>query len=524
MTTIPNQSPHAVSLALAALRRHPDRIAFQMGDTRVSYAQALDTMARAQAVLHGLGVGMGQCFGILSANRWDTWCISLAAQALGVIYSPLHPMGSLDAHSAQINAGAISTLVLDADHYAARGAEIAAAHPDLKIITVGKAPGYGLDMSIALAQAGSHTAVNRATPDMISTLSFTGGTTGKAKGVVRTGGSNGHMVLTVLAGFEWPERPAFLAVAPISHVTGTNVIPVLLRGGTVHMLPKFDPETMLDAIERQRISAALGVPTMIYSLLDCPKLSHVDLGSLQLLMYGASPMSPARLAEGLERFGQVFTQLYGQSECYPIASLPREDHDIRRPDLLAACGFPIAGAEVVLLDEQGQLVKPGEAGEICVRSPNVMSGYLNSPEQTAEVFVDGWLHTSDMARADEQGRLYIVDRKKDMVVSGGFNVYPREVEDVLTTHPAVAMSAVIGVPDPKWGEAVKAVVVLRGGVAADPEQLHQELTQLVKDKKGAVHAPKIVEIAQTLPMTALGKIDKKALRAKDWAGQTRNVA
>ena len=519
-----SQSPHLVSLALAALQRYPDRIAFQMGDERVTYRHALDTVARAQAVLQRLKVGPGQCFGALSANRWDTWCLGLAAQGLGAIYSPLHPMGSLDAHSYQLAAGNIGTLLVDADHYAARGAELAAAHPGLTLITLGKPPSYGLDMGAAMAQVGSAQALNLASPDMVSALGFTGGTTGKPKGVTRTGGSNGHLALTVLASFEWPQTPAFLAVAPISHVTGTNVVPVLMRGGTVHMLPRFEPELMLHTIERQRISVALSVPTMIYSLLDCPSLDRHDLSSLELLMYGASPMAPARLQEGLARIGPVFTQLYGQSECYPIAALPKEDHIADRPDLLAACGFPIAGAEVVLLGDDGQPVQPGEPGEICVRSPNVMAGYLDAPEQTAEAFKDGWLHTTDVARADEQGRLYIVDRKKDMVVSGGFNVYPREVEDVLATHPAVAMAAVVGAPDPKWGEAVKAVVVLRAGVQADVSALTAELTQLVKDKKGAVHAPKLVEFAETLPMTPLGKIDKKALRAKDWAGQARNVA
>jgi fatty-acyl-CoA synthase len=291
------------------------------------------------------------------------------------------------------------------------------------------------------------------------------------------------------------------------------------------MLPKFDPEHMLATIARQRISVALSVPTMIYGLLDCPALSRFDLSSLQMLMYGASPMAPSRLAEGLERIGPVFTQLYGQSECYPIASLPREDHDAKRPELLAACGFPIPGAEVVLLGDDGQPVRPGDAGEICVRSPNAMAGYLDNPEATAEAFAGGWLHTGDVARADDEGRLYIVDRKKDMVISGGFNVYPREVEDVLATHPAVAMSAVVGTPDAKWGEAVKAVVVLRADASgADTAQLSAELTQLVRDRKGAVHAPKQVEFAEALPMTPLGKIDKKALRAKDWANQGRGVA
>jgi fatty-acyl-CoA synthase len=154
-----------------------------------------------------------------------------------------------------------------------------------------------------------------------------------------------------------------------------------------------------------------------------------------------------------------------------------------------------------------------------------MAGYLDNPEATAEAFAGGWLHTGDVARADDEGRLYIVDRKKDMVISGGFNVYPREVEDVLATHPAVAMSAVVGTPDAKWGEAVKAVVVLRADASgADTAQLSAELTQLVRDRKGAVHAPKQVEFAEALPMTPLGKIDKKALRAKDWANQGRGVA
>jgi fatty-acyl-CoA synthase len=239
-----------------------------------------------------------------------------------------------------------------------------------------------------------------------------------------------------------------------------------------------------------------------------------------LLLYGASPMAPSRLAEALERIGPVFSQLYGQSECYPIAALPRADHDPARPELLTACGFATAASQVALLDEDGQEVPPGEPGEICVRSPIVMRGYWKQPEATEEAFAHGWLHTGDVARQDGQGRLYIVDRKKDMVVTGGFNVYPREVEDVLATHPAVALAAVVGVPDARWGEAVKAYVVLKPGsqVAA------QELTALVRNAKGAVHAPKQVEFAASLPLTPLGKLDKKALRAAAWAGQARGVA
>ena len=191
----------------------------------------------------------------------------------------------------------------------------------------------------------------------------------------------------------------------------------------------------------------------------------------------------------------------------------------RRPELFASCGFPIASCSVTLRDDDNNEVKPGEAGEICVRAPHVMAEYWKRPEQTAETLKSGWLHTGDIARADERGYMFILDRKKDMIVSGGFNIFPREVEDVLSQHADVAMVAVIGVPDDKWGEAVTALIVVKAGTRPSPEAL----MQLVKDRKGSTHAPKQVEFVDSLPLTAVGKVDKKVLRAKYWAGQARQV-
>ena len=232
-------------------------------------------------------------------------------------------------------------------------------------------------------------------------------------------------------------------------------------------------------------------------------------------------MSPARLVEGIERFGPVFMQLYGQSEvpnC--ITVLRRDDHDpVAHPERLASCGAPVAGLQVKLLDEDGHEVPEGEVGEICCRGPLVMAGYWNKPEETARAFRHGWLYTGDLARRDADGFLYIVDRSKDMIISGGFNVFPREVEDVLTRHPAVAAAAVIGVPDPKWGEAVKAVVVCRAGAEVSAEAL----IAMVRDAKGVVHAPKSVDFTDDLPVTGLGKPDKKVLRARYWGGAARAV-
>jgi fatty-acyl-CoA synthase len=238
-----------------------------------------------------------------------------------------------------------------------------------------------------------------------------------------------------------------------------------------------------------------------------------------LLLYGASPISPTRLFEGLERIGPVFSQLYGQTECYPVAVLRKADHDRNAPELALSCGFPVDGCEVKILDDADQEVAVGEPGEICVRSPYVMAEYWKRPEQTASALRNGWLHTDDIARADERGYIFILDRKKDMIVSGGFNIYPREVEDVLTNHPGVAMVAVMGVPDEKWGEAVTAFVVARG----DLSPTAQELIDLVKQRKGSALAPKRVEFVTSLPLTGVGKIDKKKLRAILWAGRERMV-
>jgi fatty-acyl-CoA synthase len=515
------QSPTHTSVTLRALGRHPDRIAFRPPDAEITYAAALDTIARMQAAMAARGIGRGSTVAVLSANRWETWCAGVAVQALGGATTALHPVGSLESHEFQLRDAGVTALIADTISYRDRAGELEARCPDLTVFPVGDG-GSASDPRdlLALARhAGSHTARDLAQASDIAILNYTGGTTGRSKGAFRTSATLGLSTLAVLSEFEFPRRPNYLAVAPISHVAGSNVLPTLIKGGTVHLLPGFEPGRVLATIEASRIDFTLMVPTMIYALLDHPKLAQHDLSSLELLLYGAAPMSPTRLAEALEHIGPVFSQLYGQTECYPIASLPKSDHDLARPELLGACGFPGPSCEVKLLDEAGNEVRQGEPGEICVRSAHAMGGYWNQPELTAEAFAGGWLHTGDVARADEQGRLYIVDRKKDLVITGGFNVYPREVEDVLTAHPAVSAASVIGVPDERWGEAVKAVVVLRPGAQVAPE----ELIALVRERKGAVHAPKSVDFADAIPVTALGKPDKKALRARYWAGMERSV-
>jgi len=504
---------------LRALRRYPDRTAFSWPSGTLSYRGAIDTIGRMQKVFLQLGLQPGSCVAFLTANRADAWCAGVAAQLSQLVVTWLHPLGSLDDQLFQIEDSESRVLVVDADAFRDRGGDLAARAPGLtKVFTLGRA-NYGSDLLAAVETAGSASPRCFASLDDVATLNYTGGTTGKSKGALRHHRENASYIASILADFEIPDAPRYLTVAPISHVAGTKVLPTLIRGGTVHMLKGFDPEAVLSTIAREKINFTLFVPTMIYVLLDHPSLPKTDLSSLELLLYGASPMAPSRLLEGIERIGPIFSQLYGQTECYPVTVLRKADHDPKQPELFLSCGFPTTGCDARILDDNDQEVAVGEAGEICVRAPHAMAEYWKRPEQTAETLKNGWLHTGDIARTDERGYLFILDRKKDMIVSGGFNVFPREVEDVLAAHADVAVVAVIGVPDEKWGEAVTAVIVPKPG--CQPRE--QELIDLVKQRKGSTHAPKQVKFVSELPMTGVGKVDKKVLRARFWEGRGRMV-
>ena len=511
--------PVACEQTLRALARYPSRTAFSWPGGSLTYRGATDLIGRIQSVFMQLGLQPGARVALLSANRADSWCAGVAAQLARLSVTALHPLGSLDDQLFQLEDSEAQVLVVDADTFRDRGGDLTAKASGLKaVLTLGPAS-YGIDLLRAVEAAGSATARCLAGPDDIATLNYTGGTTGKSKGALRTHREYSGFANAILADFEIPDTPSYLTVAPISHVAGTKVLPSLMRGGTVHMLKGFDPEAVFKTIARERINFTLLVPTMIYVMLDHPSLDKADLSSLELLLYGASAMSPSRLVEGIERIGPVFSQLYGQTECYPVSVLRKADHDPKTPELFTSCGFPIAACQVKILDDNDQEVPTGEAGEICVRAPHVMAEYWKRPEQTAETLKSGWLHTGDIARADERGYMFILDRKKDMIVSGGFNIFPREIEDVLSQHADVAMVAVVGVPDDKWGEAVTAVIVAREGARPNAD----ELINLVKAKKGSAHAPKHIKFVTELPMTGVGKVDKKVLKAGFWTGRDRMV-
>jgi fatty-acyl-CoA synthase len=516
-----HETARYTDLVRAALSRFPERVAFRQDGRDVTYAETADLLGRWVAVLRRRGFARGQGIGVLSPNRPEVWLGQTAAPFAGGRFTALHPLGSFDDHRYACDEAEIRFLVVDPSS-AERAGALAAACPSVEtVFTLGPAE-VGEDI-IALAGATPPARLGDGGPhgaEDIAWLLYTGGTTGVPKAAMLPERALAQMVSSVLTGWDLPLSMRYLAAAPISHAAGMLVTPTLLRGGTVVLHKSFDPGRWLAAVASEQITLSLLVPTMIYAVLDHPDLDRADITSLEALMYGASPISPARLAEAIGRMGSVFCQLYGQTECAGIATaLWRAEHDLGNPSRLASCGLPLPGARVEVFDDDGQRVDDGAAGEICVQGAGVMLGYWKQPELTAEAFRHGWLRTGDMAVRDAAGFLTIVDRKKDMIVSGGFNVFPREIEDVLAAHPTVSAAAVIAVPDEKWGEAVKALVVARPGSTVDPA----ELIALVRERKGPVYAPKSVELLDSLPLTPVGKADKKVLRARYWGQRTRQV-
>ncbi|MEU1417805.1 AMP-binding protein [Streptomyces sp. NPDC005731] len=498
----------AGGLALRALRRYPNRIAFAWDGGSLTYAAALDVIGRMQAVFAGHGLRPGQCMALLSGNRAEAWCAGVAAQAFGLTVTWLHPSAPAEDHAHQVNDAGADVLLVDVRRFAECGGALA-AHPGgfQAVFTLGPAD-YGTDLIREAEHVGSCAARDVATPEGIASLYYTGGTTGFAKGVAAAHPWLATLTATVLNDFELPQCPRYLAVGPISHVTGSKIVPALVRGGTVHLLDGFSPTEVLAAIEREHINVTLLAPPMIYALLDDPALGNADLASLELLLYGASAITPDRLAEGLDRIGGVFSQFYGQTECYPISLLRRTEHAPERPELLTSAGRPVTASTVAILDDEGNEVSTGDTGEICVRSPLAMNGYHRRPALTEEVFAHGWLHTGDIGRVDDRGYVFIVDRKKDMIIRNGVNVFSRGVEIALSEHPAVSQAAVFGTPDAVTGEAVNAAVVLHRGTYADADAL----TRYVRERRGHLQAPQRIYFVDEVPMTNLGKADKRALR------------
>lgn len=504
--------PH---LIVDALSKYDERPCLYLGGETASYKEVRHKVSQYAQALKENGITAGARVALLSGNCPEVVFLQLAANIVGCCITPLHPMGSFEDHAYVLNDAEIEVLVYQPSKYEQRATELTKVAPSVNHFLAFGHTEVGEDYA---ALAAKFDPAPLMVPDIQSTdtnnIVYTGGTTGKPKGVVLSYAAMAYMTMMQMAEWEIPSQVRFMVVTPLSHAGFTCLLPTLLRGGCLYVPPFFSPEIFFDMVEQHRINATMLVPVMLYTLLDSERAASADMSSMVSVFYGASAISPVRLREAIEKWGKIFAQFYGQTEaptCF--ANLRREDHDLDVPGRLECCGRPSPWVHVALLDDDGSEVEKGSAGEICVRGPLLMQGYLNKPDQTRETFEGGWLHTGDIGRFDDDGFLYIVGRTKDVIITGGFNVFPREVEDVLFAHSDVQQAVVFGLPDERWGEAVNAVITLRPGVRQSDELLCS-LIDSVKNAKGSVQAPKAIHFSDCIPLTPVGKPDKKQLISK----------
>ena len=506
-------------ILFTAIAKYPERNAFANDEAVVTYRQLGAQVSRIAQFFDHLGLKPGDTVAQLGVNRYEVYAVIVAVYMRGLRSVTLHAMGSEADHAYVLNDSGARVVIADEYHSARVEALRARCSGVEHWISMGKVPGC-LEFNAVIAEFKEQPLKAYGDSETVIRLAYTGGTTGQPKGVMLTNRALVTNALLDLSTKDWPKNAKFLCVAPISHGSGSMVAPTLMQGGCVTLVRGFSVDGVINAINQYGCNVTWMVPTMLYGLLDSGRTDEVDWSQFHSLIYSGAPASPARIREALNLLGPVLVQSYGQTEApNNILILGREDHVVGGDEALASAGRPYPSIRVALLNEKNEEVTDGERGEICVRGPLVMSGYLNKPEETAAAFAGEWLHTGDVAYKADNGFYYIVDRKKDMIISGGFNVYPKEVEDVICENPNVASAAVIGIPDPKWGEMVVAYVQLKNGCQLSEETVINE----VRHAKGAVATPKRVEFVQALPLTALGKVDKKALREKHWAPNARAV-
>ena len=469
------------------------------------------TVARA---LQRAGVAAGEKVAILSTNDPIAFACVFGVSRAGCIWCPINPRNEAAENREVLDTFDCSVLFYQ-HAFEPLVESIRAQLPKVKTLVCLDGPcTAGASFGDFIADLSNEPLLVPPADELVMIVG-TGGTTGRPKGVMLTGRNIETFSALTLMGYPFRGRPVYLALAPLTHAAGVLCFPMMTHGGEVVIMPKPDLGEFLDNVQAHRVTHTFMPPTLIYMLLGHEKLAATDLSSMQCFWYGAAPMSAQKLEDALTRITPAMAQLFGQSEApMMISMMPPSDHfhadgTVAR-ERLASAGRPAPLVTVGIMDEEGKLLARGERGEIVCRSSLVMAGYYRNPEATAEVSKFGWHHTGDVGYLDKSGFLYIVDRAKDMIITGGFNVYSAEVEQALMQHPAIQDCAIVGLPDDKWGERVTAVVQLRAGqsLAAD------EIKAFVKGKLGSVKSPKQVELWLDLPRSKVGKVLKKEIRSQ----------
>ena len=499
-------------------RWHGERTAILFGDRSLSFR---DVDRLSNRIAHwlggGLGLGRGSAIALLLDNGLMSVPCDFGCTKAGLTRTPLNGRLSLDEHKRMLGAIGARVLIYGPTQ-AERAAAIEADMPQLDLYGLGDGE-VGPDVLGLIGEASDADPRLPLEPDDVLLALFTSGTTGTLKAAQHTQASYAAVVHNVLTNLIDPKPgETMLHAASMIHASGTFVLPYWIRGGTAAVLPGFSPADYVEAIERWRPTALNLVPTMLQMLFQLPGIQAADFSSVETILYGASPMPRAVLERGLDLWGPLFVQYYGQTEApLAICALGKQDHVGASAERLLSCGRPAVECEVRLVDEAGADAAEGEPGEIVLRAPFVMKGYT---DPSIEAFLPGgWLRTRDVGRFDEEGYLTLIDRTSDMIVTGGYNVYPREVEDALCAHPAVAQAAVIGIPDEIWVEAVTAFVVPREGHPVE----EGELIAFARDRLAAYKAPKSVRLVEAIPLSPVGKPLRRALREPFWQGRERPI-
>ena len=491
-----------------------DRPCLTMGDADLSYGEVQRISHRVGRALQRSGIAPGEKVAVLSSNDATAFaCVFGISRAAGV-WCPINPRNEAIENQYVLDAFDCACLIFHS-HYTAMVEQM---RPGLSKVRQWVCLDKETPFAPSLAQwlGGLNDAPLQVAPvDDLAMIAGTGGTTGQPKGVMLTGANLESMSALTLMGYPFDGRPCYLALAPLTHAAGVLCFPIMTLGGRIVVMPRPDLAEFLALIERHRVTHTFLPPTLIYMLLAHEQLATTKRDSLQCFWYGAAPISAARLEEALVKIGPVMAQLFGQTEAPMMISMMapsehfRADGSVAR-ERLSSAGRPGPLVQVATMNADGEVLPTGETGEIVIRGSLVMAGYYRNPAATAEAGLHGWHHTGDIGRLDDEGYLYIVDRAKDMIITGGFNVYSVEVEQALLQHPDVQDGAVVGLPDDKWGERVVAVLQPHAGRTLQPE----EVQAFVKARIGSVKAPKQVEVWPDLPRSKVGKVLKKDIRAE----------
>lgn len=495
---------------------YPEKEAFICGSERITFAGFNTRVNSLVHALQSMGVKTGDVLGILSFNCMGYADVFGAAMKGGFIASPINPRLQAKELEYLINYSEANTLFVGPDLIETIKS-LRPQIPGVKNIVSIENPELGMIYlrDLLAGYPGSEPNV-RVTEDDFLFLIYTSGTTGVPRGAIYTHRKtmDNTMGFVILKGLQPGDK--HLTFMPLFHIGAIeNFLGHLYVGGSNVIMKSFEPGAALEAIQNERPTDIQIVPTHLAAIFALPDYDSYDLSSVKRILYVGSPMPVELLKKGLKTWGPIFMQSYGQTETGPgITGMLRKDHQVSESanenNILGSCGQPLTGVHVRILDENGEDVELGEVGEIVVKSRHTMVEYWHKPDDTRATVTDGWLHTGDLGRYDDNGYIYIVDRKKDLIISGGENVYAREVEEVIYQHPAVMEAAVIGVPDPYWVERVHAVVALKKGTSLTAD----ELKAFCKQRLAHYKSPKSVEFVESLPKSAAGKILKKALKEK----------